>query len=205
LYSFTHYGYGLTFGIQVAPIKRLLLGAGYSPEVRLHTTINLQYSGSSSTATRYDDTTYPASWSAGATAFLNTTCMWGLEISGQHWSRLLYGQRPVPSLRNTLSFATGAEFYSLKDPMIPYWKKMAYRVGFVHRPFFSLDSDGGRIQEWWVAWGLGLPMSAGISQIDVSFGYGKRGSIGDNGFSEDLWKGALTVTVGEKWFTKGRR
>jgi hypothetical protein len=202
-YSIRNSGTGTTFGIQVSPLPHLLIGATYTPSAKLKAAIDSYYAAAS--GTRDSQTGYPAVWSAAATVSLGRKAEVGLEYSEQEWDRLMWNEIPVKDMQKQRSIAAGGEFFSLNDPSLPYHQRMAYRIGFSYQPFFSLDVNGKQIREWWATVGLGFPMASGISQIDVAFAYGKRGVLGTNTFSENLFKLLVSITVSERWFTRSRR
>jgi hypothetical protein len=202
-FSIRHTGTGTTFGIQIMPAKRLLLGATYTPSAELEAAVDSYYATTS--ATRDGRTRFPSVWTAGATAVLGRSAVVGIEYSEQPWNRLTWNGAAVPGMENQRSFSAGGEFFSSKDPAAPYLRKMAYRAGFLAQPFFSRDVNGNAISEWWTTLGLGFPMASGISQIDAALAYGQRGSPGTNTFSEKMFKLVVSITVSERWMNRGRR
>jgi hypothetical protein len=202
-YSIRHSGTGATFGIQLTPLPRLLIGATYTPSSGLNASMDRYYA--LTTESNSNRTDYPAIWSTALSMRLGKSATVGLEYTEQDWNRLMWNGQPVQDMQKQRSFSAGSELFSLDDPSLPYLKRMAYRFGFLYQPFFSLDVNGKQIGEWWATLGLGFPMASGISQIDVAFAYGKRGSLGPNTFSENLFKLAVSVSVSERWFTRGRR
>jgi hypothetical protein len=202
-YQIRHSGTGATFGIQVSPFSRLLLGAMVTPSSGLSASTDRFYALTTENST--NRTGYPAIWSAAATLSLGKRATAGVEYTEQDWDKLTWDGIPVKDMRRQRCLSAGAELFSLDDPLLPYHQRMAYRLGFSYQPFFSLDVNGKEIREWWATFGLGFPMAAGVSQIDAAFAYGKRGSLGPNTFSENLFKLAVSVSVSERWFARGRR
>jgi len=210
LFSARHSGNGWTAGLQLKPISSLILGGSYSPELNIDTQNEHAYYEYVNEATKYvlaydaekNRTQFPARWGFAAMAILGKTASWGIEYTEQAWNRFSVNRNFVPGTLKTQRIATGGEFFAMANPTAPYLKKMAYRIGFSYQPFFSKDRNGNRIGEWWATVGLGLPMTMGLSQIDAAIALGRRGSLSTNTFSETLFKFVLTVTVGEKWFTR---
>jgi hypothetical protein len=196
-YSVRHTGYGWTVGIQMQPLPYLKLGGTVSPSYRIHSATDLYYGFYLDKKDSHFQ--FPLCWNAAALAALGKNASWGLEYSEQQWNRFSM----IQDLRKSRSIATGGEFYGLKNPMAPYLKKMAYRIGFSYKPFFCPDISGNTINEYWGTLGFGFPLASGISQVDAAFGIGKRGSTKTNAFSEMLYQIGVTVTVGEKWQGQG--
>ena len=201
LYSTKSSGSGWTAGILVHPHRMLMVGGVFSPRVRMTSKTDLFYGMVQET--RESNQQVPGFWGV-SVSVAGQVAVWGLELTRQRWDELDFQGDRVPRMQSTTRIAAGAEFYSFVDPFASYWKRMAYRFGFCHQPFFSADPEGRRIQELWGTIGLGFPILSGSSRLDIGFGYGKRGRFTKNGISENLIRVNCSVTVGEKWFTRAK-
>jgi len=200
LYSAKSSGTGWTAGLLMRPHRAWMVGGVFSPRVRLHSKTDLFYG--SVQETEDINLQVPGFWGV-SVSVIRRVAVWGLEYTRQNWDETAIRGYRIPGMRATQRIAAGVEFYSFVDPFASYWKRMAYRFGIGYQPFFTTDPEGRDIQELWGTIGFGFPILAGSSRLDVGLGFGKRGSFSANGISENLIRMNCTVTVGEKWFSRG--
>ena len=53
---------------------------------------------------------------------------------------------------------------------------------------------------WYLSTGFGVPIGGDRGQIDYSFEYGRRGTIGENGVTERVWRQTISIVGWERWF-----
>jgi len=202
VFSTMNQGYGYTAGIIYRPFKSLLLGAIFSPKVNLNNNTDIHYAFSDSIQNYTGSLSFPGYWGIGTSYRTGKIGHIGIEFLQRDWTTLYINNQKAVRTQKTQRISIGYEFSPSRDYTVAYTKRMAYRLGFSYQPYFSLDQDGKTITEKWITMGIGFPISRSASQIDVAFGFGKRGSIKTNGLSENLLRLSLSITGGEKWFIR---
>ena len=206
LFSTKNWGFNYTAGIILRPFKKLSLGAIYSPEVNLKNKTNAYYSFFEDTSLSHEGSlVYPGSWGVGASLQIKPNLTVGAEFQQKDWTTMAINDQIIEGGYSSTRFSLGGEFLPSKDETAPYWKKIQYRMGFSTQPYFVLDPEGNTITEQWFTIGFGLPLFRHQSQADIALSFGKRGSLDTNGLSENLFRLSLSITGGEKWFTRSFR
>ena len=111
----------------------------------------------------------------------------------------------VQGIREVRRISFGTELLSTRDPFAPYLKRVAYRMGLTYQPYFCTDPEGNTITEISGSIGFGLPMLMNSAVIDIALMFGKRGSLATNGLEENLFRIALAISGGEKWFIRSTK
>lgn len=202
IYATTNWGFGFTAGLSFRPLRFLTLGAVFTPTAHLTNRTDSYHTYNVEKQSRDGSLSYPASWGLGTTFHIGEIGLIGVEYAQQDWSTLTINDQHVSGTQKTQRISAGLEIQATKEPFTPYLKRIAYRLGCSYQPYFSKDPDGNGINEYWITAGLGLPLFMNASQIDIAFGLGKRGSLETNGISENLFRITVTVSGGEKWFTR---
>lgn len=195
-------GFNYTAGLIIRPLSSLTLGAIFSPKVNLSNTTEISYIFSDSTDKFDGSITYPGFWGIGISYIYKTKGMIGFDYLVRDWeSMLINGNRP-DNIRNPEKLSFGCEIYRSRKIQTSFFKKINYRFGYCSKPHFSLDPEGNTISEHWFSLGFGFPLKSLLSEVNLSLAFGKRGSIVENGISENLFRIGVAITAGEKWFLR---
>jgi hypothetical protein len=198
-----NHGFGITGGIIAHPSRSLSLGCVYRPSVRIGTTTEIYGSPVIATAvTRDGNLDFPVLLGAGVQYTLTKGLSAGTEYSEESWNRLKVNGLNVPNLQKRVRFSGGAEWMRGQLPTDGYFKRMSFRLGFYTERFYLSDLKGGSVREVMGTLGIGFPLITSASQVDVALGFGKRGNLGANGFSENCFRVNVSATIGEKWFER---
>jgi len=202
VYSTNGSAVNFTLGFMFYPSERLAFGAVYTPkkEIVNKTTFTPVFEYETPKVDGY--VTLPASLGFGAQYLAAKNFRLAADYEIQDWTEFeMSGRNPV-DMANVQRISLGAEYKPSLDPLAAYFKKCTYRAGFATLPFYGKDRDGDIIRETWFTVGAGMPMFHGLSQVDISIGFGRRGDLSKNGIKEDLFRVGVSITGGERWFLR---
>ena len=100
-------------------------------------------------------------------------------------------------------------FYTPKfNSILSYWERVTYRAGLkFEKTGLLVDGVGSgtnftAIDDFGISFGIGLPLSQQLSNINLGFEFGKRGTK-DNGLvQENYFNFRLSLSLNDKWFKK---
>lgn len=69
-----------------------------------------------------------------------------------------------------------------------YWRRWHYSLG------------GEDVTEWGVTLGSGVALQTGRARVDAAIGYGRIGSLDENGATEDVFRLIVSISGGERWY-----
>lgn len=100
-------------------------------------------------------------------------------------------------------------FYTPKyNSITSYWERVTYRAGLKMEKTGLLvngnssGSDFTAIDDFGISFGVGLPVSNQLSNLNVGFEFGKRGKITNNLVQENYINVRLSLSLNDKWFRK---
>ncbi|WP_291116494.1 hypothetical protein [Flavobacterium sp. UBA6135] len=84
-----------------------------------------------------------------------------------------------------------------------YWKRVTYRGGM------SIENTGliinnQEIKDYGINFGLGLPASGTLSNINIGFEFGSRGTRKANLIKENYFNILVSLSLSDKWFVKSK-
>ncbi|REE80543.1 hypothetical protein BX611_2188 [Lutibacter oceani] len=100
-------------------------------------------------------------------------------------------------------------FYTPKYTSITsYWERVTYRAGVkLEKTGLMVDglgnnSDFTAIDDFGISFGVGLPVSNQLSNLNLGFEFGKRGKIDKGLVQENYINFRLSFSLNDKWFKK---
>ncbi|GAA3650624.1 OmpP1/FadL family transporter [Flavivirga jejuensis] len=148
-----------------------------------------------------DDFELPLAYGFGITSQLNKSITTSFDFK-----KLLWGN--TNQLQNTESYvdqdiyAFGLEYYNpSKRNLNSSWNKIKYRFGFNYNTGF-LQISKTQIDSRFVSIGLGIPITKDKTNFNISYSYGKEGTIGNNLIEENYHKITLNLNFVGRWFEK---
>ncbi|UMB53646.1 hypothetical protein MKD41_15090 [Lutibacter sp. A64] len=100
-------------------------------------------------------------------------------------------------------------FYTPKFTSITsYWERVTYRAGVkFEKTGLMVNSSGNgndftAIDDFGISFGVGLPVSNQLSNLNVGFEFGKRGEIDKGLVQENYINFRLSFSLNDKWFKK---
>lgn len=82
-----------------------------------------------------------------------------------------------------------------------YWERVSYRAG-AHFSNTGLEVNGETIGEFGISFGVGLPVSKQLSNLNAGIEFGKRGKLKNSLIKENYINFRLSLTLSDKWFRK---
>lgn len=126
-----------------------------------------------------------------------------LEISGKGFnsnSKITYDNYSRVSIGG---------FYTPKFNSInSYWERVTYRAGLkFEKTGLLVDASGNgndftAIDDFGISFGVGLPLSQQLSNINFGFEFGKRGKTNNGLVQENYFNFRLSLSLNDKWFKK---
>lgn len=89
-----------------------------------------------------------------------------------------------------------------------YWDRVTYRAGIKYeKTGLSVDPTGSRtnfraINDFGISFGVGLPLSGQLSNLNMGFELGKRGKATDGLVSENYVNFRMSLSLADRWFKK---
>lgn len=100
-------------------------------------------------------------------------------------------------------------FYTPKFTSITsYWERVTYRAGVKFEKTGLMVNSSGignnftAIDDFGISFGVGLPVSNQLSNLNVGFEFGKRGEINNGLIQENYINFRLSFSLNDKWFKK---
>uniref|UniRef100_UPI00260F48D2 hypothetical protein n=1 Tax=uncultured Lutibacter sp. TaxID=437739 RepID=UPI00260F48D2 len=135
----------------------------------------------------------------------------GLDYSFQNALELegsVFNSYSKISYDNYSKIAIGG-FYTPKfNSISSYWDRVTYRAGLKFEKTGLLvdalgtGNDFTAIDDFGISFGVGLPLSQQLSNINIGFEFGKRGNTDNNLVQENYFNFRLSLSLNDKWFKK---
>jgi hypothetical protein len=127
------------------------------------------------------------------------------DVALQQWSKFLsFGNETnnPERLADSYTVSVGAEYTPNILAASGFFKRVPYRLGFNYgrTPYLI---NGQQPTEWSVSTGLSIPMGrGGLSDLNLGFIYGNRGTAGNGLIREQYGRIVLGVTLNDRWFQR---
>ncbi len=110
-----------------------------------------------------------------------------------------YGDSILSEYENGQIYSLGGYYIPKYDSFSSYLSRVVYRAGFRYEKTGLIVNDES-INDYGMNFGLGLPV--GISKIDLSFEFGKRGTTSSGLIQENYFNIGVGLSLSDKWFKK---
>ena len=127
--------------------------------------------------------------------------MIGTEVSFIGSKKMVnrFGDNGSSSFENGQKVSLGGYYIPKYDSFSSYFSRVVYRAGFRYEKTGLIINDES-INDYGMNFGLGLPV--GLSKIDLSFEFGKRGTTSNSLIQENYFNVGVGLSLGDKWFKK---
>ncbi|WP_411766530.1 hypothetical protein [Winogradskyella sp. A3E31] len=109
------------------------------------------------------------------------------------------------SFEDSPSFAVGGFYIPDYNSFSNYFKRVVYRGGFNFGKS-GLIINNESINEFGMSFGLGLPLGGGtgggVSELNIGFEYGQRGTTNQNLIKENFINLNISLSLNDRWFAK---
>lgn len=149
------------------------------------------------------DLVLPSKYSFGAGIGKPRNWFAGVEYTSQktsNFSNALYSSSTTTyEDASTISF--GGFYIPEYNSFSSYFKRAVYRAG-VRYEKTGLNIENESIKEFGISFGIGLPVGNGISNANLGFEIGKRGTTNSNLIQENFINIQLSLSLNDRWFQK---
>jgi hypothetical protein len=181
--------------IQVNP--RLSVGAGVNSSIDYDVDETFAYTLASLDSSSAWDFQLPASWEIGAS--MGITDRWWL--SAHYWQRGAPEADGYPQLAGSIGderlISLGAERQRMQSG--GFFARIPLRIGYYEDQWHLEYPEGRPVKSRFITFGSGFGLPGGSGVIDVSFEFGKIGSVSVNGVDERVFRVALGLSASEAW------
>jgi hypothetical protein len=84
-----------------------------------------------------------------------------------------------------------------------YAKRITYRAGFKYEKT-GLIVNSTSINDVGMTFGFGLPITGSLSNTNIGFEFGKKGTTSNNLVQENYFNISIGVSLNDKWFVKSK-
>ncbi len=207
---------GLIFTTTIKKKYNFVASATYTPESNLKSenerriaTIIAYTNGSEAVVEENDidvsdsDLKLPSKIAIGAGFGQKSNWFVGAEVTLQESSKFgnRYNDITNVSYENSQKYSLGGYFVPDYDSFTSYWKRVTYRGGFKYENTGLVINDTS-IKDYGLTLGLGMPVGGSISNLNIGFEYGRRGTTHANLVKETYANVFVSLSLNDRWFVK---
>lgn len=206
---------GVIFNTKIKKKYDFYASATYTPESTLSSDNTRQlatvidYQGAEGVVESRDlvvgdtDLKLPSKYSFGAGFGKKTEWFVGAEVTLQQSSKFgnRYNDITNVSYKDAEKYTIGGYFVPEYNSFTNYWKRITYRAGLKYENTGLVISDVP-IKDYGFTLGLGLPVGGAISNLNLGFEYGRRGTTEANLVKENYANIFLSLSLSDRWFVK---
>ncbi|CAM1342247.1 hypothetical protein [Tenacibaculum aestuarii] len=108
---------------------------------------------------------------------------------------------------NSSKISVGGYYIPKINSISSYWNRVTYRAGvrFENTGLLVKTTENfTEVKDFGINVGLGLPMPREISNLNLGFEYGQRGTTNNNLIKENYFNVRLSLSLNNRWFEKRR-
>lgn len=127
----------------------------------------------------------------------------GVEYESQktsNFSNVLYSSSTT-LYEDATRFSLGGFYIPQYNSFSSYFKRAVYRAGLRYEKT-GLNINTESINEFGISFGIGLPVGNAISNANLGFEIGKRGTTNNNLVEENFINFQLSLSLNDRWFQK---
>ncbi len=212
----SYYGPGTTFGLisndfaqlfGLENIEDFRVGLIYTLYSDLNTDTTLSSTSIAGLIDHEDGTVkseIPARFGAGVSLTWNKNYLFLLDYIYQPWSEYRYNGIPDLNLKNQHRISVGFEYKNAdKRSKDGFWEQFDLRGGLSFEES-QYQAFGENIKQMMLHFGFSFPIG-NFNSVDIGLAYGFRGKTESNLIRENLFRGTVSVSLGELWFVRQDR
>ena len=145
----------------------------------------------------------PQKWTFGAGVGDSKKWLLGGEVSIQGASQLAnnFSTIKTVSYEKSEKYSIGGYFTPNSNPFSSYAKRITYRAGLRYEKT-GLIVNSTSINDAALTFGMGLPITSSLSNLNLGLEYGKKGTSSNGLVQENYFNLNLSFTLNDKWFVK---
>ena len=149
------------------------------------------------------DLTLPSKFSVGAGIGKPRSWFVGAEYTSQKtsdFSNDLYSSTST-TYEDASTFSLGGFYIPQYNSFTSYFKRAVYRAGIRYEKT-GLNINNESINEFGISFGVGLPVGTFLSNANLGFEVGKRGTTNSNLIQENFVNFRISLSLNDRWFQK---
>ncbi|NDP26199.1 MAG: hypothetical protein GZ087_02045 [Flavobacterium sp.] len=152
-----------------------------------------------------NDLNLPQKWTFGAGVGNTKKWLLGAEFSVQDAGKLYNNYNTLDNVTygKYQKYSVGGYFTPNANPFMSYVKRVTYRAGFKYEKT-GLIVNSTSINDVGMTFGLGLPILGSLSNTNIGFEFGKKGTTSNNLVQENYFNISIGVSLNDKWFVKSK-
>ena len=157
------------------------------------------------TVTTKTDLQLPQKWSFGLGIGDAQKWVFGADVAIQDIGKLYntYNTLDNVTYSKYQRYGFGGFYTPATNPFFSYAKRITYRGGFVYEKT-GLIVNSTAINDVGMTLGVGLPITGSLSNLNVGFEFGKKGTTSNNLVQENYFILNIGFSLNDKWFVKSK-
>ena len=149
------------------------------------------------------DLDLPAKLSIGAGIGKSRKWFVGAEYTTQDKTNFSnpFNSRGNATYQESSVFSLGGFYIPQHNSYQSYFKRVVYRAG-LRQEKTGLSINDESVDEFGMSFGLGLPVIGGVSNVNLGFEFGKRGTTNNNLVQENFFNLRISLSLNDRWFEK---
>lgn len=151
------------------------------------------------------DLQLPQKWALGLGIGDTKKWAFGVDVALQDIGKLYntYNTADNVTYSKYKRYGFGGFYTPASNPFFSYAKRITYRGGFVYEKT-GLIVNSTAINDVGMTLGVGLPITGSLSNLNVGFEFGKKGTTSNNLVQENYFILNLGFSLNDKWFVKNK-
>jgi len=151
------------------------------------------------------DLSLPQKWTFGAGIGDSKKWFFGSEVSFQDVGKLYNSYNTLDNVtyEKYQKYSFGGYYTPNSNPFVGYAKRITYRGGFKYEKT-GLVVNSTSINDVGVTFGLGLPITGSLSNVNLGFEFGKKGTTSNSLVQENYFNINIGVSLNDKWFVRSK-
>ncbi|MDT0643678.1 hypothetical protein RM553_12615 [Zunongwangia sp. F363] len=210
------FNFGLDYQAMLSDDLQLHVAGTYAPEVELTSenfrelsSVAFISSGEAIVESReldVEDTNFslPEQYTIGAGIGKPRKWFVGAEYNGIGRSSFLFNSVTDDAVyTDAAQYRLGGYFIPRYNSFTSYFSRIVYRGGLRYEET-GLNLNGEGIDEFGISFGVGIPVGAQFSNLNLGVEYGQRGTTSSGLIQEDYFKISIGLSLNDKWFERRR-
>lgn len=210
------YKIGLTYERMLNENLQFMAGAHYTPEANIKSDNERELATIIFSGTGMDiavdsreivvedgDLTLPSSYTLGTGIGKPRKWFVGVEYTGSEASDFSNRSFAIEGATydNSSVYKAGGYFIPNYNSLTSYFSRIVYRAG-VRMEETGLRLNGEDISEFGISFGVGLPAGRILSNVNLGFEYGQRGTTDSGLVQENFFNAKVSLSLNDRWFVK---
>jgi hypothetical protein len=151
------------------------------------------------------DLNLPQKWAFGAGIGDAKKWFFGSEISFQDVGKLYNSYNTLSNVtyEKYQKYSFGGYYTPNSNPYVGYAKRITYRGGFKYEKT-GLVVNSTSINDVGMTFGLGLPVTGSLSNVNLGLEFGKKGTTSNNLVQENYVNINIGISLNDKWFVRSK-